>query len=573
METKLESEAAEVVDLLPTEPGDEVFREAERRGLLGGNVIVYKVSYMYDPLESRRREAVECHCTACGETFYLDKANASCGCRGQGSEVGFIDPASDEPKYHGDRCTCPWCGETCKATHTRHFGNRPTFEITNHFVLTVHSVHGHTCLLTWILMRNVDKEGNVMNEARKWEGFISVSGKLFRASGNQRNIGGGYIWYPRWRLRKRLFDRCEKYAAAEIMPFDPADITGTDCEKSALEEYLISGCDSGIYPFTYLRLWSRHRNVENLVRSGCSQYVTAVIDECMVADRYTYYGLIDRFEMLKTKRFINWKAVRPHEMLGLRKDKMHIAREGTPYDVMLCRLASERGTTVTPEHISAMHRIGGRQLCGIMDRELYDGRFAPNIIRTVNYLSKRPDGSIYDDITLLRDYWKMIVNINGSVPPELEFPRDLERAHDDAVLKVKEIENKAISKKIEARIEELQPMEFTDEALGLTICAPRSHAEFIKEGRLLHHCVAGYAAAHSERKTTILFVRKISNRDRPFFTLEYKNGQVIQNRGSHNCARTPDVEKFETEWLEYMKGATSNGKRNHRSAAEIRPGA
>ena len=94
-----------------------------------------------------------------------------------------------------------------------------------------------------------------------------------------------------------------------------------------------------------------------------------------------------------------------------------------------------------------------------------------------------------------------------------------------------------------------------------------SHSELIAEGKALHHCVGGYAKSHADGSTSIFFIRKISAEDTPFYTLEYKNGKVQQNRGNGNCSRTQEVSDFEEEWLEYIKNKEfmKNGKRSSRN--------
>ncbi|MBR6603069.1 MAG: PcfJ domain-containing protein, partial [Clostridia bacterium] len=103
------------------------------------------------------------------------------------------------------------------------------------------------------------------------------------------------------------------------------------------------------------------------------------------------------------------------------------------------------------------------------------------------------------------------------------------------------------------RFDSLDALSYSSEALGLLIRPAASQAELITEGKILHHCVAGYAANHANGKTSIFFIRHISDPEMPFFTLEYKNGKVEQNRGEHNCARTEDVIAFEAEWLNHIR--------------------
>ena len=105
------------------------------------------------------------------------------------------------------------------------------------------------------------------------------------------------------------------------------------------------------------------------------------------------------------------------------------------------------------------------------------------------------------------------------------------------------------------------------------ITACPDEEQLINEGEKLDHCVATYADSHAEGKTAIFFIRHIEAPDTPFYTLELdeKTYRVRQNRGSHNCARTPEVKAFEEKWLAYLKTnnigkeVKKNGKRNRQS--------
>ena len=80
------------------------------------------------------------------------------------------------------------------------------------------------------------------------------------------------------------------------------------------------------------------------------------------------------------------------------------------------------------------------------------------------------------------------------------------------------------------------------------IVTPESSGDLEAEGKALSHCVRTYAERMAKGETTIVFVRKAEDPGTPFYTMEIKDGQVVQLRGKHNCAPTPDVMKFEKEF-------------------------
>jgi len=383
---------------------------------------------------------------------------------------------------------------------------------------------------------------------RRYEGFVIVGGKPVRVSGHKNNMGYGHIWLPRWEWRKRFTMELGDWVIDEIINPDVSLIEQTDCAHSALGEY-IAECGSKISPESYLLLWNKYPNIENLVRGGFSLLLADVISECEgYAQSYAHKAL-DKDEFAE---IINVKAAKPQDMLGCEKDELRIARSYalTVFDFYKW-VKAEKGPRLTTASLDKAKGFNIGRLKELLSGQW--GRFRAPVVRTINYLEKQRSvcGSLAGP-AYLGDYWDMLCSVYRTVPAELAFPRDLKIAHDDIMLRVKEKENKALSRKIRARAAKLEVLTYSSEALGLMIRPAHSHSEIIKEGKMLHHCVGTYAKSHADGKTTILFIRHIDEPERPFFTLEYREGKVNQNRGDHNCSRTDEVIAFEAEWLNYI---------------------
>ena len=160
----------------------------------------------------------------------------------------------------------------------------------------------------------------------------------------------------------------------------------------------------------------------------------------------------------------------------------------------------------------------------------------------------------------------MVTRVYGNIPPEIAYPKDLRKAHDEIQERVEEEENAVIDANIKRRAIDLARYTLIDADAKLLIRPAGSFKEFVKEGKSLSHCVARYAEAHSNGETNIFFIRKLDEPDKPFYTLELKKdfSGVTQNRGKSNCARTPEVERFEKQWLEHVKLVLKKEKRNAR---------
>lgn len=83
------------------------------------------------------------------------------------------------------------------------------------------------------------------------------------------------------------------------------------------------------------------------------------------------------------------------------------------------------------------------------------------------------------------------------------------------------------------------------------ITPPTRHNDIKDEGKQLMHCVATYARSVATAKTIILFIRKKTEPDKPFFTLELNPDtlSIKQCRGLKNCAYPQSVKKFMDKWI------------------------
>ena len=470
--------------------------------------------------------------------------------------------------YHGKYCLCPECGTECEAAHIsrfRYFGSLWT--ISYGLCLTAHCVGGHLCLLSWRIYKCCDKEGNIKYRAEKYEGVMVIGGKPIRVAGHQKNIGGYDYEIERWEARKKFSIQVNEFTIYEIFPFNSEEIAKTDSANCAIEDYVKKGTFSVAKLFQYLKLWCKYPNVENLVRNGFSDFVNDLITMGETAGRYPHYT--HGFDIRKIAKAVNWKEVRPHLMLGIEKEDMTLIRRCSASTALIFRYSRRVDKIKLSEdflnHLTEYHA----KMCLDFSNNSFHG-FEPHFLKTFNYIekqNKKCNQKNLIDFQYLKDYWDALYLVYGTLDKELLYPKDLKVAHDRTIMLVKEKENEALSKKIKKATKKYLDFSFEDNETALMITPCRSHSDLLKEGKLLQHCVASYAQSVAAGNTCIFFIRKLSEPDIPYYTLEFKEGKVIQNRGFKNCDRTPQVTAFEKKWLKFIKGVMKNGKSNNSSTA------
>lgn len=339
-----------------------------------------------------------------------------------------------------------------------------------------------------------------------------------------------------------------------VYPWRASLLEGTTAENSKLGLFWRAGIKGKAFsarPVTYLRLWQKHPNLENLVTQGAGRLVAELIADELENRRYIYPR-----EKGLPELGIRWKERRPAQMLGLNKDEFRrLLEDGWGADTLHYFVArKDKGRVLDREEL---------ELCGELGigncRTMENGGQEPVFV--ARYLRRQKKKDRRCDLSILDDYWRMAAQRGYDLDnPDLRYPPSLYRAHERVREELKrEREEKSRRERtaraaaIRKRYRELSA--FSWEKDGILIRPAKSEAELKREGEALHHCVANYAASVAKGTSAIFFVHKTEEPDKPWYTLELneKDLMVRQNRGSRNCARTKEVKTFEDAWVEYLK--------------------
>ena len=134
------------------------------------------------------------------------------------------------------------------------------------------------------------------------------------------------------------------------------------------------------------------------------------------------------------------------------------------------------------------------------------------------------------------------------------YPKDLQKSHDKAARRIKHRKDAKIKRDFIAVYQKLSGrLDFEKD--GLKIVYPDTPDDVIKEGHALHHCVGGYVERAANKECVILFLRKSSDEEKPFYTIEVQGQKAVQVRGTGNCSMTPEVEAFITDWEQRVLSA------------------
>ena len=263
-------------------------------------------------------------------------------------------------------------------------------------------------------------------------------------------------------------------------------------------------------------------------------------------------------------RKINSSANSLRKILGVNSYQLELVKkEKNPYEIELVSNAkimvgAKMLPSLTNEQtdnlfsiIEKNHKYGSYHTynCFGLLSEMYSLKTAFSI--TNNLMSSElfcsPNFELY--IRFYHDYLRMVKELEMAniYHPQFKDADDIKRMHDE-VLEVYNIKKTIIeNEKFAKRIETWKKFEYADSSFS--VVAPTKAEDIANEGAKLHHCVKSYIRRVADGETNIVFIRKNTDLEKPFFTVEITNDDTIQQvHGFGN--KNADTEKGLTEFVE-----------------------
>jgi len=535
---------------IPIEPPEDLIPWLKKQGRFQKHLLRYKAARVLEPLSDEWIPMVELKCSGCGGTMYADRVDADgCGRGYTSAPFGYHDPETHRDVISGNTVKCPMCGCTVKVYHTGSFRYGVTLE--EAWPMTVTRLEDKLLLTGWYASQHISHDCEEIISARHFEAYVVEEKKVVRLMGYLRCLSS-VSFFTGWEQRKICLDVWGE--ARLIYPWDPAILKGTTAENSKLDLYL--KCDGTLFPVSYMRLWRDRPTVENLLVQGAGNILADMITRDCKPVGYGWNGEVN----IPHLKDVNWRDKRPAQMLRLDKHefKCAVQQKWSLAELEVYRSLRDRdGKVDCTADMLEVRKVDVQNVKYLIERQVYG-----SVMRSVRYLVKQKKK---DAITLV-DYWNLL-NQNGEDEQDatLRYPQNLKRAHDQQAERQKLDKKRGYPEAFMKRNEHLSM--FAYEADGFLIRPVSSAEELFNEGKKLSHCVYSYLTRHVRGETAILLIRRTDAPDEPFFTLELNEAKmhVVQNRGKHNCSRTPEVQAFEEKWLEWAKA--QKAKERKESAA------
>lgn len=417
---------------------------------------------------------------------------------------------------------CPCCGKQVlflaegKAKNISDHGQAAYFQKTSQgFVIRffyIHKFYGRQYKSPEIRISEMKRIFYEQNQS------ISYEWRNFKQTGEM-------YWCKDW--DGYLFERAACYTAN----LDRV-LQGTPYQYSALRQFAerYEGAPVNVYGF----LWRYMRKpyLEYMIKTGLYHLV-----EDMTQIWYYNHLFSDSGKNLM-------------EIMGVTKEQFRfIQRKNmTGYEYKIYKKMLEEGIREIPEDFSGFCRQYGYDTHMIIGLMRYT-----TLHRIERYCKSRETKQQSFDLVmrLWWDYLQFAAKLGYDMKNEfVVFPRHLIQAHDAAAMEVQRRKEKELREKMRQENERAKILlnqykkvySWTDG--NLSVVVPEDLFSIREEGHCLHHCVATYTTAVAEGRTIILFIRKNSEIDKSFYTMEVKEGRIIQCQGFAHKAQTEEVKEF-----------------------------
>lgn len=517
----------------------------------------------------RKTKMVRVTCSCCGESLLLNWG------KDEGCGYGFILPDDEEGDWAhtvataGDEAACPICG--AKVLVNKRSAVKSYYVAAGCLVMSAGLLEGGELVLTgWTAQRRVYRFGYERLEFQPAEAYVFTAADCFQLMGWRKGYsgyGGCFIQYSSgWRQPREWVENWGR--EEHIFGLTPELIDCSRLPHCKLDVYMRERPGAKHYPVAYLRLYQAHPNVEAVLVHGLPR----VLDDLIAAKTDGRdWSKNDRGRMELPE--IDWTQTRPAQMLHLTKEELRMA-QAQDWEKLFWELfvgAKRAGELLTAEDVRNAFLLGDEYVAELIPRRQV-GKSIRYLLRQLQMLGMEVDDTgagPRPDVQLLTDYWRMAEGLGRDLSePSVKYPADLIAAHDRASELMKQREEHGAAALFRVRRRLLK--KYTYVAHGLLIRPAASQRELTAEGDALHHCVGSYGKRHAEGGTAIFFIRRAARPQEPYFTLELDEGklEVRQNRGSHNCGRTPEVEAFEREWLEWVRSGAPRDRNGQPLRAE-----
>lgn len=448
---------------------------------------------------------------------------------------------------HKSTVACPECGYTGIALNMK-YGRRSIKRIAN---LIVFGTENHDSVWAECIavraedFTNVYFPRNLTYERRALYHFTPSGGTKYKYNGTDKS---GNIFYSPMKAKSGYkfytgFGTMGCYSQYAEYFYDN-DVKESFLKYSRFSEYM-EHYDG--YLLRYLMMYCEAPLYCEMFTKLCNSLVYAKIKGCAIPEGINYRAktadkLFRKFSRPQMKAFLKWLS------------------ENKPGDMSRITGAMKYMHSHTADQFNKFALLFGRAIGEAAELIEITGQ---SPVTLSNYLKKQKN-----TIVIYRDYIDQCKRLNYDLKDSsVLYPKNLDEKHRETSGLLRCKASKADIEKSRQRGKKLRRSGFEYSHKRLIALVPEDSNAIIMEGAKMSHCVGMYADRHANGTTTIIFIRKEAEPDKPFFTLEIdeKTGKIRQCYGKGNkVSYKQNLEVF--QFLEHYQRHLEYCRKNHRKA-------
>lgn len=411
---------------------------------------------------------------------------------------------------------------------------------------------------TWRLEKGsvCDKKGPKMESASENVSMVELARAYFEPG---KKLQIDYHKYNPWD-GNNYWDDCNLCGLANIvikgapvMEETYKELEGTIFQYCALEQYVKE--EYTVNPVDYLSLYEQMPQIEMLVKFRLTRIVTQLLEG--------NYSMIANRSAKSLDKFLGIRKCRVKQLIEKKGERKILRAMQTEASL------HQMWTDEQIEHLAETRLEQGRveeilpymSLQKLLNRiEKYAGC---KYETEYEHVSER----IGHIATTYSDYLSMRLRLGYDLSNTVyQYPHDLQQAHTEMVLEMNKDELDERIRDVKTRFGQIQRnyrqlrKKYFYEDDEYVIRPARSAEEIVMEGRLLHHCVGrdGYLRKHNDGRTYILLLRRKTDPESPYITVEIENNsnEILQWYGS--CDKKPNEKKIQ-KWLDNYESKLNDG--------------
>lgn len=471
---------------------------------------------------------------------------------------------------HNRDCICPWCGRPVTLKDLRKAGKRKQLE-QHTFTVLLHARKEALYADAVVLNKDYGTEDGLTAKPTYWlcSMYRFAAGDVMQV--DYQCYGKGSIFREQKKLDTKVKWVKEPFKEGSFswFKYESYAILNRDAVRecpvtrySGYFEHWIKGTRKTFWDFiSYMTAYCIYpRQIEMLVKAGLYEPVRALI-----CARKKFADVID------------WSEPDIRKAMGLTGPELReVLALKPPMEVLELRNLARRWFGKRWSIQEAVDFAGhwdpsvpGRCVLSFCRRYKLD----PD--RLIRYLDNHqiidpdlPWHEVSDVFQFYRDYIEMAWEMGACMEHgKVLWPDDLYAAHDNFTAEINarrdaELARLPMEKGTVNGAARRKKYEFA--LNGLIIKFPLTAKAIRYEGKALSHCVGGYADRHIKGVLTILFLRRASEPNRPYVTIEMNGNRLVQVHGYLNDrgAESPWVthKEFFDVWLAWLKAGSKRDK-------------